>query len=212
MNSFKRPKTTESGDIVYTEYKGKTFAIPRSEYKKPLQTIPGQPSLASTLTSETSQPAPCTNLAQHKPTNDSFSLGALTESRKTLQNAPTATPSTRTIISTKGDQPPAAIADSLLQLKSSVVDLIDKTISDIETKQQQQEKQAALPPSEGATAVFLHPGGDSPKTEVAQQHRVQNLQVLKTESFAQSKREVRKKLYREIEAILVRLKDMDFLE
>lgn len=224
MNSFKRAKTTESGDMIYTEYRGKTYAVPRSDYKKPLpvsrcllystsnfnfflffrQTIPGQPSLATTSSNLTavSQPTSSTNSAQPIPTTDSFSLDALTDSRQTLQPEPTPA-SSSTITSAKGE-PPAAIADSLLQLKSSVVDLIDKTISDIETKQQlQQEK-------EQPAAAFLHPGGDS-NAKVAL-HRMQNLQVLKTESFAQSKRDVRKKLYREIETILVRLKDMDFLE
>ncbi|XP_039439327.1 uncharacterized protein LOC120420378 [Culex pipiens pallens] len=207
MNSFKRAKTTESGDMIYTEYKGKKYAVPRSEYKKPLPTIPGQPSLATTSSNLTgdSQPISSTSSANPIPTTDSFSLDALTESRQTLQPGPTSS-STRTITSSKGE-PPAAIADSLLQLKSSVVDLIDKTISDIETKQQQQQQEKEQP----AAAAFLHPGGDSNGAKVAL-HRMQNLQVLKTESFAQSKRDVRKKLYREIETILVRLKDMDFLE
>ncbi|XP_058819658.1 uncharacterized protein LOC131682292 [Topomyia yanbarensis] len=87
------------------------------------------------------------------------------------------------------------VAEKLCQLKSNVVSLIDQTINQFESEQQLEN------------AVPLHPSGDGSK----QNHRIENLKILKTDSFAQNKTEIRMKLYGEIEMAIGRLRDFELL-
>ncbi|XP_058454373.1 uncharacterized protein LOC131432246 [Malaya genurostris] len=88
------------------------------------------------------------------------------------------------------------VTEKLCQLKSNVVNLIDQTINQFESEQQL------------GAGISLHPSGDGSKPN----HRIENLKVLKTDSFAQNKSEIRMRLYGEIEMAIGRLKDFELLE
>ncbi|XP_055643606.1 uncharacterized protein LOC129779887 [Toxorhynchites rutilus septentrionalis] len=90
--------------------------------------------------------------------------------------------------------------ETLSELKGTLVHLIDKTIDQLESQQD-------LAKGESAANDPINPGGDGSRAA----HRMQNFQLLKTDSFAQTKREVRLKLFTEIETIVIRLKDMEKL-
>ncbi|XP_055550104.1 uncharacterized protein LOC129732836 [Wyeomyia smithii] len=82
--------------------------------------------------------------------------------------------------------------EKLTQLKLTVVDLIDQTIRQLESKEQFEH------------ARSLHPNGDGTKPF----HRVQNLEG----PSLKSRTAIRRKLYTEIEQLISRLKDMESLE
>ncbi|XP_065074581.1 uncharacterized protein LOC135698505 [Ochlerotatus camptorhynchus] len=92
------------------------------------------------------------------------------------------------------------VTEKLFQLKSKVVSLIDQTINQIESEQDFT--------GEGPSkAIPLHPSGDGSKLD----YRALNLQVLKTDSFARNRKDIRTKLYREIKTVLKRLEDLESL-
>ncbi|XP_055530181.1 uncharacterized protein LOC129721529 [Wyeomyia smithii] len=139
-----------------------------------------------------------------------YTLEDMTESKETVIEQPikricsvddckvepcksTVTLSNQSIIDSRKCQDASA---KLSQLKLTVVDLIDQTIRQLES-----EKQLGH-------ASTLHPSGDGSKPL----HRVQNLKVLKTDSFAQYRTAIRRRLYMEIEQLISRLKDMECLE
>lgn len=141
--------------------------------------------------SERAQEAPKTPLEHH------FTLEDCNESQQTIAERPKDCPIPAESASTAPQDPRLFmdVADSLAQLKSTVTDLIDRTIVDIESK-------ASLSQNVSCETVLmkraLGEGGEN---------SVQN-----SESYAQSKKAIRSKLYGEIEEIVKRLKDMEFLE
>ncbi|KAL1400195.1 hypothetical protein pipiens_002093 [Culex pipiens pipiens] len=224
-------KPSETEEKVVMEYKGRYFEVPRSEYQKRLTHIEQaqtskqvqavsriRSDVASTShgsnpsaknntdmvssffdqleqsfkksmnQSERAQEAPKTPLESH------FTLEDCNESQQTIGERPKDCP----IPVDSAPQDPRLfidVADSLAQLKSTVTDLIDRTIVDIESK-------ASLSQNASCETVLmkraLGEGGEN---------SVQN-----SESYAQSKKAIRNKLYGGIEEIVKRLKDMEFLE
>lgn len=96
---------------------------------------------------------------------------------------------------------PEEVTVKLFQLKSKVVNLIDQTISQIESNEDS-------PGEDHEKSIPLHPSGDGSTLD----YRSRNLEVLKTDSFARSRKDIRTKLYREIRVVLKRLEDLDSLE
>ncbi|XP_062558283.1 uncharacterized protein LOC134223159 [Armigeres subalbatus] len=88
------------------------------------------------------------------------------------------------------------IANKLYQLRSSVVRTIDQYIQHIETEQE----------PTGPDCSTLHPDGDG---SMMLEYRKRNMQVLKTDSFVRAKKQIRTKLYREIDALVKRLHDLE---
>ncbi|XP_062551262.1 uncharacterized protein LOC134216378 [Armigeres subalbatus] len=145
-----------------------------------------------------------------------FTLDDLIESKETVIEHPnTSKPSLQNTIASDIYEPSSTtnIADAtsidsmkvrkseevtvkLVQLKSKVVNLIDQTISQIESGEN-----LSKPP-------VLHPSGDGSTLD----HRAQNFEVFKTDSFIRSRKEIRTRLYREIRTVLKRLEDLDKLE
>ncbi|XP_052565223.1 uncharacterized protein LOC128093231 [Culex pipiens pallens] len=231
-------KPSETEEKVVMEYKGRYFEVPRSEYQRRLTHIeqaqtskqvqavsrirsdvastspnPSAPearsknnntdmvtsffdqleqSFKKTMNqSERAQEAPKTPLEHH------FTLEDCNESQQTIAERPKDCPIPAESASTAPQDPRLFmdVADSLAQLKSTVTDLIDRTIVDIESK-------ASLSRNVSCETVLmkraLGEGGEN---------SVQN-----SESYAQSKKAIRSKLYGEIGDIVKRLKDMEFLE
>ncbi|KAL9701472.1 hypothetical protein quinque_004913 [Culex quinquefasciatus] len=222
-------KPSETEEKVVMEYKGRYFEVPRSEYQRRTlskrkqaskfrpcpesgPTLPPQAMAPTHLPknntdmvssffrpagaelqksmaqSERAQEAPKTPLETH------FTLEDCNESQQTIVERPKDCP----IPVESAPQDPRLfidVADSLAQLKSTVTDLIDRTIVDIESK-------ASLSQNVSCETVLmkraLGEGGEN---------SVQN-----SESYAQCKKAIRTKLYGEIEDIVKRLKDMEFLE
>nr|XP_019931788.2 uncharacterized protein LOC109622037 [Aedes albopictus] len=99
---------------------------------------------------------------------------------------------------------PEEVTVKLFQLKSKVVNLIDQTISQIESN----EGGTAGVGDHPSSSIPLHPSGDGSTLD----YRQRNLEVLKTDSFVRSRKDIRSKLYREIRTVLKRLEDLDMLE
>ncbi|XP_055591324.1 uncharacterized protein LOC129743364 [Uranotaenia lowii] len=123
---------------------------------------------------------------------------------------------------TKHENPSKEVAEKLSQLKTQVANLIDQTIDQIQSEQKlatlsQSQSQMVesssfkdgLPPQNGGGDGELY--YQQPKEDQPMDHRAKNVQLLQSESFAQSKTELRKKLYSEIETVLERLKDLEKL-
>uniref|UniRef100_A0A1Q3G008 Uncharacterized protein n=1 Tax=Culex tarsalis TaxID=7177 RepID=A0A1Q3G008_CULTA len=242
-------KPSETEEMVVTEYKGRYFEVPRSEYQRRLthidqeqrsKQIQAVSRIRSEVASTSRGPTPSSPKARPKntdmvtsffdqleqsfkrsmersepveeapkPSHDApkstlethFTLEDCNESQQTIVERPIERESNFGPVpvesATSAPQDPrlfGEVADSLAQLKSTVTDLIDRTIVDIESK-------ASLSQNVSRETVLMKrsfgEGGSS----------VQN-----SESYAQSKRTIRNKLYGEIEEIIKRLQDIEFLE
>ncbi|XP_055619434.1 uncharacterized protein LOC129764408 isoform X2 [Toxorhynchites rutilus septentrionalis] len=225
----KRPTwtvTEEDGDQMCILYKGKQFRMPRSEYTRKLTAEDHKPvGLASDIPEKVRAEYSfgSSYLRCHKtdPTetkqietkffnkfmDDSNSMETVVERNLPMLSssdcANTQEPKLKITVSSAesvNSRKSQETVETLSELKGRLVSIIDKTIYQLESQQDLAER-------ESRDSGPMYPGGDG--SSVA--HRVQNFQLLKTDSFTQTKREVRLKLFTEIETIVMRLKDMEKL-